>query len=174
MRFGKRPFLITIVVILLLMIGLVWLAPVGMLTAVSPIFSVNKATSNTKLLESSDIEFGRTDILFHISAQEQGVLSVQQYAHYYFAEDTAVSNFNQHTTTQPEWLATATDSFVILPAAIENVQQIMWCGHLENGQLMCEYRAQQGHWTIHTDFVSRDTAIYDQTFFTELREHYFR
>ncbi len=128
-----------------------------------------KSTQSINISQSNraNTQIGRQDVLLHVSSRIQGEVSVQQFVHYYFQEETAVSNFNQNLEGNPEWFPDGAEAYRITLPQREFSEQLL-CHEQESERLVCEYRAQFGRWTVHTDYVSRNTAVYDQALFVEM------
>ncbi|MEM7335328.1 MAG: hypothetical protein AAF490_24840 [Chloroflexota bacterium] len=161
MSFLKRSrfFLLFLLGILALILLIIFLAPTALFVRLTPAQPTDPI--GIPLSNRTNIQAGRQDMLFHLSSQIQGEASIQQFVHYYFREETAVSNFNQNLAGNPDWFPDGAEAYrVDLPS--RNFPEQLLCHQLTPDRLLCEYRAQIGHWTVHTDFVSRNTAVFDE------------
>ena len=157
-----KKFSILLILTSLFVVTVLIVTPPWLITAVTPAKPPTFLQPPAKLEQKGNISIGRRDVLFHVSSQERGRLSVQQFVHFYFSEQTAVANYNANKNGNPERLPGNSEQYLVELPPLEAGSHNLLCVEAEAPALFCEYRAQMGRWTIHTDWVSRDTTVYSQ------------
>ena len=156
-----RPFLLATTAFAGLLLLLVMTAPVWLVTAVLPLVNVAEAMRPVPVTQEANIVPGRATWLFvlksEIGTAREGM--VVQYLHWYPDAETAAANWAQNKYGSQDKFPGDPAQYVV-PLDGSDVNEVLLCVGRGNGRLLCEYRAQAGHWTMHADFVSNDQAIF--------------
>jgi hypothetical protein len=112
----------------------------------------------TAVTESARISPGRTTWLFFVSSRLGDGGSVQQYFHWYPDGETAVANYNQNKTGNPDKFPGDPSQYFVPMQPSTKIDQTLLCIESNSRWLLCEYRAQAGNWTVHVDFNMQNSA----------------